>query len=125
MKNEDNEMTDQYRSNDRDVMPAISLSNVLWILITVVSVASFIFNFDTRITVLEEQIKTIPITSEDVGSIQMQVNRIQAEIDRLKQYVEQLQDSQSSNISEIETVENRIRELEYQVQNLKNKLKQM
>lgn len=85
----------------RTILSSIPLPYVMWLLVTVVSIASFIFTYGTRISVIEQKQLQIPENKENIEELQSEQNEI-----ILKQ------ESQSHRIN---TLEDEINSLQKQI----------
>lgn len=112
-------------TDSRHVSTSISLSNVLWILITVVSVASFIFTYDTRITVLENQTDSIPAIQERLNTLRDRLKDVQSQLKTTRTQLDRFVRDHSVNTKEIENLRSKVRELQYQIKTLKTRINQL
>lgn len=115
--NDNNPETIPDSKQNRQTSTMLSLPNVLWILVTVVSVASFLFTYDSRISVLEQQSKGIPELEDEIAELEDDVITLKSDLRQLK--------STAPHTDDVTELRQRVRGLEFAVESLRNDVKRL
>lgn len=110
-----NTPADKPSNRGHGITTMISLNSVLWIMVTVVSIASFIFTYDTRISVLEEQFASVVVKSKSFNQIKSDVNTLQLQVEQLRSHVLRLEESEEQTSELVNEIDDKVKQLQYKL----------